>query len=57
MTSVAGGTNNAWPDERGGFLIAVVNEMLTQGFRPDEIIKIVGGNYLRVFEKVTAKPT
>jgi hypothetical protein len=28
--------------------------MLAQGFRPDEIGKIAGGNYLRVFEAVTS---
>lgn len=50
-----GSTNNIWPDEKNGFLYSVVQEMLTQGFRPDEISKIAGGNYLRIFEKVTAR--
>ena len=49
-----GGTNDSWPDEKGGFLYAVAAEMLAQGFKPEEISKIAGGNYVRVFEKVTA---
>lgn len=48
-----GGTNAIWPDEKTGFLYAVVAEMLAQGFHPGEISKIAGGNYCRVFEKVT----
>jgi hypothetical protein len=27
--------------------------MLTQGFEPDEISQIAGGNYVRLFGKVT----
>ena len=48
-----GGTNKIWPDENAGFVYAVANEMLAQGFRPDEISKIAGGNYCRVFDEVT----
>jgi len=47
------GTNNIWPDEKNGFLYSVVQEMLTQGFEPDEISRIAGGNYLRLFGEVT----
>ena len=47
------GTNNSWPDEQNGFLYSVAQEMLTQGFEPDDISKIAGGNYVRVFGKVT----
>jgi membrane dipeptidase len=43
-----------WPDEKGGFLSAVAGEMLNQGFTPDEIGKIAGGNFCRVFAMVTA---
>ena len=43
------GTNNIWPDEKTGFLNSVAQEMLTQGFEPDEISKIAGGNYMRIF--------
>jgi membrane dipeptidase len=46
-------TNKIWPDENGGFFYAVAGEMLKQGFTPDEIGKIVGGNFCRVFAKVT----
>ena len=46
-------TDTAWPDERGGFLYAVVQEMLKQGFKADEISKIAGGNYVRLFGKAT----
>ena len=48
-----GGTNDSWPDEKGGFVYAVAQEMLAQGFKPDEISKIAGGNYVRLFGKIT----
>jgi membrane dipeptidase len=41
----------AWP---GGFFHAVAGEMLLQGFTPDDIVKVGGGNFCRVFGKVTA---
>lgn len=47
-------TNQIWPDENGGFFYAVAGEMLRQGFTPEEIEKIGGGNFCRVFAKVTA---
>ena len=47
-------SNKIWPDENGGFFYAVAGEMLKQGFTPDEISKIGGGNFCRVFAKVTA---
>jgi membrane dipeptidase len=47
-------TNQVWPDENGGFFYAVAGEMLKQGFTPDEIGKIGGGNFCRIFAKVTA---
>jgi microsomal dipeptidase-like Zn-dependent dipeptidase len=37
-----------------GFLPMVVGEMLLQGFTPDDIGKVSGGNFSRVFGKVTA---
>src|SRR5207237_9919706 len=43
-----------WPDENGGFFYAFVAEMLKQGFMPDDISKIGGGNYWRVFAKITS---
>jgi membrane dipeptidase len=51
---VGQGTNKAWPGLTGGFFNAVVGEMLLQGFTPDDIGKVGGGNYCRVFGKVTA---
>ncbi len=42
-------TNEAWADEKVGFYYAVVDAMLQTGFKPDEIGKIGGGNFLRVF--------
>jgi membrane dipeptidase len=51
---VGQGTNKAWPGVTGGFFHAVVGEMLRQGFTPDDIGKVGGGNFCRVFGKVTA---
>ena len=47
-------TNKIWPDENGGFFYAVAGEMLKQGFTPEEVGKIGGGNFSRVFDKATA---
>jgi membrane dipeptidase len=51
---MGGGTNRAYANLAGGFFPAVVGEMLRQGFTPDDIAKVGGGNYGRVFGKVTA---
>jgi membrane dipeptidase len=51
---VGQGTNQAWPGLTGGFFQAVVAEMLLQGFTPDDIGKVGGGNFCRVFGKATA---
>jgi membrane dipeptidase len=48
------GTNSIWPGLTRGFFPTVVGEMLLQGFAPDDIGKVSGGNYCRVFGKVTA---
>ncbi len=48
------GTNKAYPGLTGGFFQAVVGEMLVQGFTPEDIGKVGGGNFCRVFGKVTA---
>jgi membrane dipeptidase len=48
------GTNKAWPGLTGGFFYAVVYEMQRQGFSSEDIGKVGGGNYCRVFGKVTA---
>ena len=51
---VGQGTNRAWQGLREGFFPAVVGEMLRQGFSSDDIGKVGGGNYCRVFAKATA---
>jgi membrane dipeptidase len=54
LSSRAGqSTNAAWSGLSGGFFKEAVAEMLRQGFTPDEIGKIGGGNFCRVFDKVT----
>ncbi|HEY1995115.1 MAG TPA: membrane dipeptidase [Edaphobacter sp.] len=42
-------TNLAWADQTAGFYYVVVDAMLKTGFSPDEISKIGGENYLRIF--------
>jgi membrane dipeptidase len=48
-------TNQAWQDETAGFYYVVVDAMLKTGFTPDEIGKIGGGNFLRVFGEAVKK--
>lgn len=48
-------TNEAWADEKVGFYYAVVEAMLQIGFTPDEIGKIGGNNFLRVFGAAVSK--
>ena len=48
-------TNQAWKDETAGFYFVVVDAMLKTGFTPDEIGKIGGGNFLRVFGDAVKK--
>ena len=52
--SMGGRTNQAWADQKLGFYYAVVGEMVKQGFEDDEIGKIGGGNFCRVFGQVAA---
>ena len=48
-----GGAISVWPGQDGvGLMYYVANEMLMQGFTPEEVGKIAGGNYFRVFDKV-----
>jgi membrane dipeptidase len=54
LLSARRGTNSAWPGVTGGFFNVVAAEMLAQGFTPDEIAKVGGGNYCRVFGAATA---
>lgn len=46
-------TNNAWQDQTTGFYYAVVDALLKTGFNADEIAKIGGGNFCRVFNAAT----
>ena len=48
-------TNQAWQDQTAGFYFVVVDAMLKTGFTPDEIGKIGGGNFLRVFGQAVEK--
>jgi len=48
-------TNDFFPDESRGFFYATANEMLQQGFSPEEIGKIIGGNYCGLFGMITGK--
>ncbi|GAA4493125.1 hypothetical protein GCM10023172_01270 [Hymenobacter ginsengisoli] len=47
-------TNEAWTGQQGGFYYAVVDALLQTGFTQDEIGKIGGGNFCRVFDAATA---
>ena len=47
-------TNEAWQDQKEGFYYAVVDAMLKTGFTEDEIGKIGGGNFCRIFDAATA---
>lgn len=42
-------TNMAWADQTAGFYFVVVDALLKTGFAPDEIAKVGGANYLRIF--------
>lgn len=48
-------TNQAWQDQTAGFYYAVVDSLLRTGFTQDEIGKIGGGNFLRVFGEAIKK--
>jgi membrane dipeptidase len=46
-------TNGAWADQKVGFYYAVVGALLKTGFNEDEIGKIGGGNFCRIFDAAT----
>jgi len=48
------GTNKANVGLTGGFFDAAAGEMPLQGFTPDDIGKVGGGDFCRVFGRVTA---
>lgn len=47
-------TNEAWQNQKFGFYYAVVDAMLKTGFSEDEIAKIGGGNFCRIFNAATS---
>ncbi|MGI4865828.1 MAG: dipeptidase [Janthinobacterium lividum] len=47
-------TNEAWADQKVGFYYAVVAAMLKTGFTEEEIGKVGGGNFCRIFDAATA---
>ena len=47
-------TNLAWKDQKFGFYYTVVDAMLKTGFTADEIGKVGGGNFCRVFGAATS---
>ncbi|PZF70851.1 peptidase M19 [Taibaiella soli] len=49
----ASGSNQNWPEQKSGFYYAVVEAMLKTGFNAEEIGKIGGGNFMRVFGEAT----
>jgi len=48
-------TNLAWANQTAGFYYVVVDAMLKTGFTPEEIEKIGGTNYLRIFAAAVNK--
>ena len=46
-------TNEAWPNQKAGFYYVVVDALLKTGFNENEIGKIGGGNFCRVFDAAT----
>jgi membrane dipeptidase len=50
---MGGSTNETWKDQKEGFYYVVVEALLKVGFNEEEIGKIGGGNFLRVFDAAT----
>ena len=48
-------TNQTWANENEGFLYTVVKALLEVGFNENEIEKIGGDNYCRIFDTATLK--
>lgn len=46
-------TNTAWENQKTGFYYTVVEALLNAGFNEEEIGKIGGGNYCRIFDAAT----
>lgn len=47
------GSNLNWPGQKMGFYYTVVDAMLKVGFTADEIGKVGGGNFCRIFDAAT----
>jgi membrane dipeptidase len=47
-------SNKAWKDQTTGFYYTVVDALLKTGFNEDEIGKIGGGNFCRIFDAATS---
>ena len=47
-------TNTAWESQKEGFLYSVAAAMLKLGFTENEVIKISGANFCRIFDKATS---
>jgi microsomal dipeptidase-like Zn-dependent dipeptidase len=47
-------TNQAWQDQKFGFYYNVVDALLKTGFAADEIGKVGGGNFCRIFDAATS---
>jgi membrane dipeptidase len=54
LTTASRGTNATWPGQPAGFYFAVVDAMLKARFTADDIGKVGGGNFCRVFGRATA---
>jgi len=50
---IGGSTNEVWKDQKVGFYYAVVDALLKTGFTENEIGKIGGGNFCRIFNAAT----
>lgn len=48
-------TNSAWAGETDGFYYVVVDALLKTGFTPDDIAKIGGENFLRIFAETVKR--
>ena len=46
-------TNEVWLDQKEGFYYTVIEAMLKTGFTEDEIAKVGGGNFCRIFDSAT----
>jgi membrane dipeptidase len=49
------GLNRAWQEMTGGFFPTIVDEFLRQGLTTEEIMKVSGANFARVFGAATGE--